>query len=140
MDRTRSAFVATSSGTTPLVGSTATRGAGRGGLGLILGLGLALSGCATDSSSREDRSSELPVSENSCGESGRADTMVRKEAVIEFQKYGKSCQPYEMTNFPQNDRETLWHVCCGGMALNFIFFPAKCVAHRGSGPVACQNQ
>jgi hypothetical protein len=109
-------------------------------LALAIGAVVPVAGCATDSGSRDDQTADSVISDSSCGDSGRADAVVRKEALVEFQQYGKSCQPYEMTSFPQNDRETLWHVCCGGMALNFIFFPSKCVAHRGSGPVACRNQ
>lgn len=92
-------------------------------------------GCTAE----EERQPDNVLTESSCGQAGRADDIVRNQAQVEFQQFGKLCQPYEISTYPQNERETVWRVCCGGAALNFIFFPAKCVARRGSGLIDCKN-
>ncbi len=99
--------------------------------------GVMLPGCATDTA--EERQPENTLTESNCSQAGRADDIVRKTAMTEFQQFGKSCEPYEISTFPQNERETVWHVCCGGAALNFIFYPGKCVAHRASSMIECKN-
>lgn len=96
-------------------------------------------GVAAGCTAEEERQPDNVLTESSCGQAGRADDIVRNQAQVEFQQFGKLCQPYEISTYPQNERETVWRVCCGGAALNFIFFPAKCVARRGSGLIDCKN-
>lgn len=74
----------------------------------------------------------------SCNQANRPDAMVRKEALAEFARLGKTCEAYDLKLFAQNDRETLWKACCGAAALNYIFYPEKCVARRASGLIQCQ--
>jgi hypothetical protein len=93
--------------------------------------------CASDNA--EERQVDTAVAESGCSQAGRADDIVKKTAIAEFQQFGKSCEPYEVTTYPQNERETVWRVCCGGSGLNFIFFPAKCVAHRASSLIDCKE-
>ncbi len=59
--------------------------------------------------------------------------------MAEFAEFGKNCELYDISTFAQNERETVWRVCCGGAALNYIFLPAKCVARRASGLIQCKN-
>ncbi len=87
----------------------------------------------------EERQPDTALLESGCAQAGRADDIVRKAAIAEFQQFGKSCEPYEVTAYPQNERETVWRVCCGGTALNYIFFPTKCVARRASSLIDCRN-
>jgi hypothetical protein len=98
-------------------------------------LGL-LAGCAETESERQP---DNAAAEANCAQGGRADDIVRKTAMAEFAEFGKSCQLYELATFPQNERETVWRVCCGGAALNYIFFPSKCVARRASALIQCNN-
>lgn len=105
-------------------------------LGAMSVAGLTLSGCLGDEPERQADNAAATIS---CAQGGRADDIVRKTAMAEFTEFGKSCEPYEISTFPQNERETVWRVCCGGAALNYIFFPDKCVARRASGLIQCKN-
>jgi len=102
-------------------------------------LGIVLPGLSAGCTTEEERQPDNALTETNCGQAGRADDIVRTQAKVEFETFGKLCQPYEISTYPQNERETVWRVCCGGAALNFIFFPAKCVARRGSGLIDCKN-
>src|SRR5262245_60547788 len=98
---------------------------------LVATVAVAVAGPGCLGETGEERQADNTVAEaTSCAQGGRADDIVRKTAMAEFQEFGKSCEPYEVSTFPQNERETVWRVCCGGAALNYIFFPGKCVARR----------
>lgn len=96
-----------------------------------------MSGCLGDTEG--ERQADNAAATINCAQGGRADDIVRKTAMSEFTEFGKTCEPYEISTFPQNERETVWRVCCGGAALNYIFFPDKCVARRASGLIQCKN-
>lgn len=96
-----------------------------------------LLGCAAETG--EERQPDNALAESACVQAGRADDIVRKSAMAEFQEFGKNCEIYEISAYPQNERETVWRVCCGGAALNYIFFPSKCVARRASSLITCKN-
>lgn len=105
--------------------------------GVVGALGTAsLSACAETG---PETQADNAAAEVNCAQGGRADDIVRKTAMQEFTEFGKTCEPYEISTFPQNERETVWRVCCGGAALNYIFFPSKCVARRASGLIQCKN-
>jgi hypothetical protein len=107
-------------------------------LAVSLGIGVgSFSGCLGDTEG--ERQADNTTATISCAQGGRADDIVRKTAMAEFTEFGKTCEPYEISTFPQNERETVWRVCCGGAALNYIFFPDKCVARRASGLIQCKN-
>lgn len=106
-------------------------------VGLTVGFAVGLSGCLPDTAGVTPI--DNAAAEVNCAQGGRADDIVRKTAMSEFTEFGKSCEPYEISTFPQNERETVWRVCCGGAALNYIFFPDKCVARRASGLIQCKN-
>ena len=110
----------------------------RGLLPFLLALPLAtFSSCAE--AGDEQRPDNTVTEGSSCAQGGRADDIVRKTAMAEFAEFGKNCELYDISTFAQNERETVWRVCCGGAALNYIFFPAKCVARRASGLIQCKN-
>jgi len=98
---------------------------------------LSSSGCLGET--EPERQADNAAATINCAQGGRADDIVRKTAMAEFTEFGKTCEPYEISTFPQNERETVWRVCCGGAALNYIFFPDKCVARRASGLIQCKN-
>jgi hypothetical protein len=77
------------------------------------------------------------LSQPDCGQHDRIDGQVRKQAVEEFTKLGKPCAEDQIQSFPQNDRETLWKVCCGPAAINFVYYTQKCVVRRSTGLLQC---
>lgn len=68
-----------------------------------------------------------------CASTGRADDFVRQVASEELKKFGKVCEPAQITLYPLNERETVWRACCLSAGMTFAFYPARCVAHRTSG-------
>lgn len=109
------------------------------GLLFCLFAGVSLASLVSCAETSEERTPDNAVAESSCGQAGRADDIVRQTAKTEFQEFGKTCELYELATFPQNERETVWRVCCGGAALNYIFFPKNCVARRASALISCKN-
>ena len=73
-----------------------------------------------------------------CGQRERIDAQVKQQAAADFASAGKPCQPYDMQLSSTNPQETLWRVCCSGVAFNYIYFPQKCVVRKASGPNACK--
>jgi hypothetical protein len=73
-----------------------------------------------------------------CRETGRIDDTVKKEAIAEFKRFGRTCELYNLTATAENEQETLWRVCCGEAALTYAYYPGKCVARRTSnGLIQC---
>lgn len=103
---------------------------------LCVSAALWLAGCVGEAG---EQLPDTVLTESSCAQAGRADDIVRKAAMAEFQEFGKTCESYEIATYPQNERETVWRACCGGAGLNYIFFPAKCVARRASSLIQCKS-
>jgi hypothetical protein len=78
------------------------------------------------------------VTTSDCGQRERIDGQVKQQAAADFASAGKPCQPYDMQLTSTNPQETLWRVCCAGVAFNYIYFPQKCVVRKASGPGECK--
>lgn len=98
---------------------------------LLLG---AAAGCPPEGELVTDNTSMT----SECGQRARIDNQVKQQAVTDFTAAGKTCQPYDMQISSTNPQETLWRVCCGGVAFTYIYFPQKCVVRRSAGPLECK--
>ena len=63
---------------------------------------------------------------------------VKNQALLDFASIGKQCEPFAVQTFVQNKQETVWKACCYDKTFNYaIYYPAKCVVRKVSGPVDC---
>lgn len=107
-----------------------------GGVGLfgLLALAAAQGSCVPEAELAGDGGQTT----SDCGQRERIDGQVKQQAAADFASAGKPCQPYDMQLTTTNPQETLWRVCCGGVAFNYIYFPQKCVVRKAAGPTACK--
>ena len=105
-----------------------------GAAALLLGVGVGAGlGCQPETDHLPDNT----VAQVECGQKLRVDAQVKAQAIADFADVKKRCEPYDLQVTPRNQRETLWHACCGGEAFNYIYYPEKCVVRKAAGPVAC---
>ena len=112
------------------------RGSAWGRVGL-LGM-LALAGVQSSCNPEAELVADNGLTTSDCGQRSRIDGQVKQQAAADFASAGKPCQPYDMQLTTTNPQETLWRVCCGGTAFNYIYFPQKCVVRKAAGPFECK--